>query len=177
MRASRRRDASKAVGACTKDQSLRMNLRGGRTVSSITFMSGSTALSGGSNQWFCLLDSARNVLRKTADDGATFRGTLLERARGALGELNPALELLTARGNARLVLGLRDVLDDPRIVADEWARDDAEQAVRDHYDAVLFDLDGVLTSTAEIHADAWKQMFDDFLRERTSARWPKSTRR
>ena len=56
--------------------------------------------------------------------------------RGALCELDPALELLTARGNARLVLGLRDVLDDPRIVADEWARDDAEQAVRDHYDAV-----------------------------------------
>jgi beta-phosphoglucomutase family hydrolase len=34
---------------------------------------------------------------------------------------------------------------------------------RDRYDAVLFDLDGVLTSTAAIHADAWKAMFDDFL--------------
>ena len=30
-------------------------------------------------------------------------------------------------------------------------------------DAVLFDLDGVLTSTAAIHADAWKRMFDDYL--------------
>jgi beta-phosphoglucomutase family hydrolase len=29
----------------------------------------------------------------------------------------------------------------------------------------LFDLDGVLTQTAKIHAAAWKQMFDDFLRE------------
>jgi beta-phosphoglucomutase family hydrolase len=29
----------------------------------------------------------------------------------------------------------------------------------------LFDLDGVLTQTARIHARAWKQMFDDFLRE------------
>src|SRR3954462_6779149 len=29
----------------------------------------------------------------------------------------------------------------------------------------LFDLDGVLTQTAKIHARAWKQMFDDFLRE------------
>jgi beta-phosphoglucomutase family hydrolase len=27
----------------------------------------------------------------------------------------------------------------------------------------LFDLDGVLTQTAKIHARAWKQMFDDFL--------------
>ena len=31
--------------------------------------------------------------------------------------------------------------------------------------ACLFDLDGVLTQTAKIHAQAWKQMFDDFLRE------------
>ena len=31
--------------------------------------------------------------------------------------------------------------------------------------ACLFDLDGVLTQTAKVHARAWKQMFDDFLRE------------
>jgi beta-phosphoglucomutase-like phosphatase (HAD superfamily) len=31
--------------------------------------------------------------------------------------------------------------------------------------ACLFDLDGVLTQTAKIHAQAWKQMFDDFLRD------------
>jgi beta-phosphoglucomutase family hydrolase len=42
--------------------------------------------------------------------------------------------------------------------------------------AGLFDLDGVLTSTARLHATAWQQMFDDFLRawaERTgqSVRW------
>lgn len=30
-------------------------------------------------------------------------------------------------------------------------------------DAVLFDLDGVLTDTASLHAQAWKQMFDEFL--------------
>ena len=34
------------------------------------------------------------------------------------------------------------------------------------FDAVLFDLDGVLTSTAKIHAACWKQMFDAFLRKR-----------
>ena len=32
--------------------------------------------------------------------------------------------------------------------------------------ACLFDLDGVLTQTAKVHAAAWKQMFDDFLRAR-----------
>jgi beta-phosphoglucomutase family hydrolase len=31
----------------------------------------------------------------------------------------------------------------------------------------LFDLDGVLTKTAKIHAQAWKQMFDGFLRVRS----------
>src|SRR3984893_3213694 len=31
--------------------------------------------------------------------------------------------------------------------------------------ACLFDLDGVLTQTAKVHAAAWKQMFDEFLRE------------
>jgi beta-phosphoglucomutase family hydrolase len=30
----------------------------------------------------------------------------------------------------------------------------------------LFDLDGVLTQTAKVHDAAWKEMFDDFLRER-----------
>ena len=29
----------------------------------------------------------------------------------------------------------------------------------------LFDLDGVLTKTARVHDAAWKQMFDDFLRD------------
>jgi beta-phosphoglucomutase family hydrolase len=32
--------------------------------------------------------------------------------------------------------------------------------------ALLFDLDGVLTDTASVHQRAWKEMFDDYLRER-----------
>src|SRR4051812_29953608 len=32
--------------------------------------------------------------------------------------------------------------------------------------AALFDLDGVLTDTASIHAEAWKHMFDEFLERR-----------
>src|SRR5699024_1047692 len=31
--------------------------------------------------------------------------------------------------------------------------------------ACLFDLDGVLTQTASVHARAWKEMFDTFLKE------------
>jgi beta-phosphoglucomutase family hydrolase len=33
--------------------------------------------------------------------------------------------------------------------------------------ACLFDLDGVLTQTARVHAQAWKEMFDAFLRGRS----------
>jgi beta-phosphoglucomutase-like phosphatase (HAD superfamily) len=36
-------------------------------------------------------------------------------------------------------------------------------AVRD-FDAVLFDLDGVVAQTANLHAAAWKRLFDDYLR-------------
>jgi beta-phosphoglucomutase family hydrolase len=39
---------------------------------------------------------------------------------------------------------------------------------RDKYDAVLLDLDGVITDTASIHARSWKRMFDEYLRERSS---------
>jgi len=35
--------------------------------------------------------------------------------------------------------------------------------------ALLFDLDGVLTQTAKVHAAAWKATFDDFLRTRAQA--------
>jgi beta-phosphoglucomutase-like phosphatase (HAD superfamily) len=38
------------------------------------------------------------------------------------------------------------------------------------YDAVLFDLDGVLTSTASLRAACWKAVFDDVLDD-----WARST--
>ena len=36
------------------------------------------------------------------------------------------------------------------------------------YDVVLFDLDGVLTRTAKVHAAAWKKLFDGFLEQRAA---------
>ncbi len=41
---------------------------------------------------------------------------------------------------------------------------------RDQYDAVLLDLDGVITDTASVHAACWKQMFDEYLQERAMQR-------
>ena len=53
-----------------------------------------------------------------------------------------------------------------RMAVETQAQQNALPSVtREQYDAVLFDLDGVLTSTAAIHASAWKRMFDDYLRE------------
>jgi trehalose-phosphatase len=36
---------------------------------------------------------------------------------------------------------------------------------KESFDAVIFDLDGVITKTAKVHAAAWKELFDGFLRK------------
>ena len=41
---------------------------------------------------------------------------------------------------------------------------------RERFDAVLLDLDGVITDTASIHAACWKQMFDEYLQNRAMQR-------
>ncbi len=38
----------------------------------------------------------------------------------------------------------------------------------EHLEAAVFDLDGVITFTARVHAAAWKELFDGYLRERAS---------
>jgi beta-phosphoglucomutase family hydrolase len=45
-------------------------------------------------------------------------------------------------------------------------RPESKRVNRDQYDAVLFDLDGVITNTATLHATCWQQMFDKYLWER-----------
>src|SRR3974390_1023002 len=47
---------------------------------------------------------------------------------------------------------------------------DSKCVSRDQYDAVLFDLDGVVTDTASVNATCWKQMFDEYLQKRASQR-------
>lgn len=65
---------------------------------------------------------------------------------------------LTFRGGRTAVVvgflaGLKKAL---RLVNVKW----------DDYDAALFDLDGVLTPTADVHMRAWRQLFIDFLTKR-----------
>lgn len=54
---------------------------------------------------------------------------------GIRGEVEPALRVLRAIGT-RIVLGLRDVMDDPAALSAEWARKGAVSAIREHYDEV-----------------------------------------
>lgn len=81
--------------------------------------------------------------RSTAAAIATFEPDLVvvdKHARGLQGELDEMLEqtaLLRARGTGpRLVLGLRDVLDDERTAAAEWRRDGVTDTVTTHYDEI-----------------------------------------
>jgi predicted glycosyltransferase len=57
-------------------------------------------------------------------------------ARGFSGELEPGIALLRARGDARFVLGLREVLDDPATVREEWRRTGTAAIVEEVYDRV-----------------------------------------
>lgn len=55
---------------------------------------------------------------------------------GFRGELLPTLEHLRAREGTSIVLGLRDVLDDPETLAAEWARKGALEAADRFYDEI-----------------------------------------
>ncbi len=54
---------------------------------------------------------------------------------GLRGEVQPTLKMLKARGT-RLVLGLRDVMDEPRLLVPEWQRKRALPALRNLYDEI-----------------------------------------
>ena len=55
---------------------------------------------------------------------------------GFRGELLPTLDMLQAKGRTKLVLGLRDVLDEPDVLAAEWAHKDAIAATEQYYDDI-----------------------------------------
>jgi beta-phosphoglucomutase family hydrolase len=60
-------------------------------------------------------------------------------------------------------------LIDPSAAAAVRSLPESTRAItHDRYDAVLFDLDGVITDTASMHALCWKRMFDEYLRERAT---------
>ena len=56
---------------------------------------------------------------------------------GAMGELLPTLEELSKGGRTKVVLGLRDVLDSPRVIRERWRIEGAYDAINRYYDLVL----------------------------------------
>ncbi len=54
---------------------------------------------------------------------------------GLRGEVRPTLDLLRARGTP-LVLGLRDIMDDPSALESEWERKHAIPALSEYYDEI-----------------------------------------
>ena len=56
--------------------------------------------------------------------------------KGVFDELLPGLRALRARGRARIVLGLREILDDAEAVRREWEEGDYTSAIRAYYDRI-----------------------------------------
>ncbi|HEY9767193.1 MAG TPA: glycosyltransferase [Coleofasciculaceae cyanobacterium] len=56
--------------------------------------------------------------------------------RGAMGELNATLHYLRNETNTRCVLGLRDVLDEPKVIRRSWKQNNYQDTIRRYYDAV-----------------------------------------
>ena len=55
---------------------------------------------------------------------------------GLLGEVRTTLAMLKRRGHCRLVLGLRDIMDDPGLLAQEWKRKGVMPALERLYDDI-----------------------------------------
>src|SRR5678816_4165164 len=81
------------------------------------------------------MEMRTRIIRDTAD---IFRPELFivdKEPLGLRGEVGPALRLLKDRGTP-LVMGLRDVMDDPSKLAAEWERKNVVPALRDLYDEI-----------------------------------------
>jgi predicted glycosyltransferase len=81
------------------------------------------------------LSMRSSIIRHTADifDPDVF--IVDKEPLGLRGEVTETLEMLKKRG-ARLVLGLRDVMDSPTLLAPEWQRKNAMPALRRLYDEI-----------------------------------------
>ncbi|HZD26116.1 MAG TPA: hypothetical protein VE631_07625 [Alphaproteobacteria bacterium] len=75
------------------------------------------------------------IIQHTADIFAPDIFIVDKEPLGLRGEVADTLRMLKQRGT-HLVLGLRDVMDEPRMLVPEWQRKNAMPALRDLYDAI-----------------------------------------
>jgi predicted glycosyltransferase len=92
---------------------------------------------------------------------------------GLRGEVRSTLELLRARGT-RCVLGLRDVMDEPRMLVEEWDRKSVFPALDRLYDEIwVYGLPEIFDPVAEVPGFAefaHKVRFTGYLRREAPAR-------
>lgn len=94
-------------------------------------------------------DLRASVIRVAAEKFAPDVLIVDKEPTGFRGEMLPTLGDLTARGQTRIVLGLRDVLDDPETLAREWERKGAVAATERFYDEIwAYGLKSVYDPTA-----------------------------
>jgi predicted glycosyltransferase len=95
---------------------------------------------------------------------------------GLRGELLPALEILRRRG-ARIVLGLRDVLDEPAKLHEEWRQSGALDALSVYDDILVYGLESVyqpLTGLPNQQSFADKVRYTGYLKRAVPSPMPPS---
>ena len=80
-------------------------------------------------------DFRADIIRQTADSFRPDMFIVDKEPTGFRGEILPALERLKSRG-CRIVLGVRDVMDEPSLLVPEWERKGAAAALEAYYDDV-----------------------------------------
>jgi predicted glycosyltransferase len=83
-----------------------------------------------------VMEMRASIIRHTAEVFSPDIFIVDKEPLGLRGEIQETLMMLKARG-ARLVLGLRDVMDDPDLLAAEWERKNPMPALRELYDDIL----------------------------------------
>ncbi|MEZ5844590.1 MAG: glycosyltransferase [Hyphomicrobiaceae bacterium] len=83
----------------------------------------------------CTLEMRRSMIEQAAVHFAPDLFIVDKEARGLRRELDPTLPRLKAMG-CRLVLGLRDVLDEPEVVRAEWERNEIQASIEAYYDDI-----------------------------------------
>jgi predicted glycosyltransferase len=123
------------------------------------------------------LDIRSSIIRHTADIFDPHLFLVDKEPLGLRGEVLETLTLLKERGT-RLVLGLRDVMDDPRSLHDEWRRKNVYPALHDLYDEIwVYGLPQIfdpLTELASMRPLARKVTFTGYLRRSLPAAPPQS---
>jgi predicted glycosyltransferase len=123
------------------------------------------------------LDIRASIIQHTADIFDPHLFLVDKEPLGLRGEVLDTLTLLKERGT-RLVLGLRDVMDEPRSLLDEWRRKNVYPALRDLYDEIwVYGLPQIFDPLTELPSMlplARKVTFTGYLRRSAPTAPPQS---